>query len=73
MWQERKPLRSPVRSTLQKPQSACAQLFTLPVLKQQYDELEIQFIGPVSRDTMSEVSSNNRKHIYLHVCDRLWD
>lgn len=33
MWQERKPLRSPVGSTLQRPLSACAQLFIPPALK----------------------------------------
>lgn len=33
MWQERKPLRSPVGSTLQKPPPACAQLFIPPALK----------------------------------------
>lgn len=76
MWQERKPLRSPVRFKrahwLQKPWCVCAQLFTPPALQNNSMMSLRSNLSALQAETvtMSEVSPNDLKYIYLSACCR---
>lgn len=69
MWQERKPLRSPVCFTLAAETSAClCTTVDSSAPKQQDDEFGIYFISPDSRDSDNVSSFLKWPQIYLSAC-----